>query len=154
MLCFRLLGPGIITVRNMCGFFMHIQGERLYGVMVTSHDEYCWPEFPYGLKPIVHKPILTFLVSLENFGYVELKINQASTSYGWLLSPSSVKCSACYLMWLAVVTESYNEIVFLKPYYPFCFFLIKMYHIYDIDWYSHWFPNISCTCLNNNKSYA
>ena len=109
ILCFGLLGPGTIPVKNIYCFFMHIKGGGLYGVNITSQHEYCCLELPNGLKPSVHNPSLTFLVSLAKFGWHALNVNQISLFEEWHISPSSEWCFTCYLMLLAVVAEADNR---------------------------------------------
>jgi len=40
MNAFRLYGHGIRHFKNMKGFVIHILGGRLYGVTITSQQEY------------------------------------------------------------------------------------------------------------------
>ena len=79
---FWIVRTRTITVKNIYCFFMHIKGGILYGVNITGQHEYCCPELPNGLKPSVHNPGLTFLVSLAKSRWVALNVNQASLSEG------------------------------------------------------------------------
>lgn len=95
---FGFLGPGTSKERNMNGFFMHMDGGKLYGVRMTGQHEYCPPNLPYGENPSVHSPSLTFLDSDEKSGKVLSKCFQASLSLWCAKVPTTRGFLACHLI--------------------------------------------------------
>jgi hypothetical protein len=53
-------------MKDIC--FMHIQGSKLYGTIITGQVLWDVLMFLNGLKPSEHSPSLTFLLFAENFG--------------------------------------------------------------------------------------
>lgn len=84
-LSFRFLGPGTNTVKNIYSSFMHSHGSKLYSVKITSHDEYCWSDYPKSWKPSVHGPSRTLWVSTLKEGHVSLKAFHAGEYEGWCI---------------------------------------------------------------------
>jgi hypothetical protein len=90
--------PGITkdNMKDVC--FMHIHGDKLYGISITGQVLWDMLRFPKGLNPSKVSPNLTFLLSAENS---ECKLSNnfhASPSAGCLNTSSFGWLSACHLI--------------------------------------------------------
>jgi hypothetical protein len=63
-----LSGPGIVRVKNTYSSFMHNDGGRLYGIVITGQHEYGAVFELKGVKPLVANPTRTFWGSLAKLG--------------------------------------------------------------------------------------
>ena len=63
-----VVGPGISSdnMKNVC--FIHIQGDKLYGIRTTGHMLFEIDIFPKGLNPSLAKLSLAFQGSCANEG--------------------------------------------------------------------------------------
>jgi len=90
------------------GYFMHIQGGKLYGTNMTGQVLWLVLMFPKGLKPSDASPNLTFCGSDAKSRCSVSNAVQASPSAGCLSTPSFMRPLVCHLMWEAVCCDMYN----------------------------------------------
>ena len=130
---------------------MHKLAGKLYGVTITGHREYCLPCFPNRLKPSVHNPRYTFLLSCTNSGYVVSKLlHLKDVEYDHLWSA----LHAISLVGLCVRTDKASSIFLSKANTTSFCMAPELFHSYPaneafhkicIYLGSHPVSNISCS---------
>jgi hypothetical protein len=99
------LGPEIIKDKMKFGCFMHNQGDKLYGITMTS--QVLWVELMLlnGFNPSDVRPSLTLRGSNANYGCFSSNDFYTSPSAGCLNTSSFVRLSMCHLIWVAVYCD-------------------------------------------------
>jgi len=98
ILLFRLFRPKIIQLKSMYGVIICISRGKLQGATTIDHTEYDIPHSENSVKPLAHKPHLTFFKICCEIVYFWSKYFQASPFDGCRRTPDSCWCSCCHLI--------------------------------------------------------